>query len=1098
MCYRRESQTAATSNSSFNPSSGIADQKPTTGLWETVCCYLGTGNWRSYVATAHADGDRSTDRAYLEKLSADFVADMKVLIGRSIAKVGSDRQKSEHAVVREVRHHASLQSTKLASVSSFDIHDGLLKRVRAFVRDPHQSSRPFVVHGVEGAGKSTAMAAIGDALCNWFPFEGAVVAMRFLGTSTDAADVHGTVASVVQQVRLAYGAPAPSASLVASCDTLHGVLTAFRVLLDGISRSHAHTKPLFILLDGIDLLQPWHDALEVLWAVRRLPPNVYLLMSTTGSEKRSAKGPQSNDSCPDILGAMLALVTDAELTYEVSNDSGTDDRLASSIAGVDSLSQILDSLEMEFGRNVVTLFCAYLSIVNIGITDAEMSDLLSTNTDVVIDLRIPPGSLFASALVAELRLRLDGYLENRLVHGLLGFGWSRNCFRKAVAARYGFIVTDGIGAGSDGADLSAESTHLTLMLHESVANLHLKNCSDRSSLFVEDKSKSDSEDDHWNHCSTIVHLTVDNPLTLSRLSYHMRVLLPLEGLSRMNKCLFFNYQWLTSRLASAPFYVVLNDVFSTCKLAVDMHRLSLTDEPAQADVATLYEFLQLAKKSICMNPRNLAIEIVTRLESLESNPLFGNLIRDAKQWIVDQRNFASFVPMWPVWHSPGGTLRHCMYGPTHIIGLVDGGTIAVTYGGKNGLGVWRLQTGALLHQFSVRSEQPVSGIVSANDSTFVVTLFYSHIEQNTELCVLSTETGLQLLTMKFPVEIETLAISDDDQLLTLSSVDRSTRKRTVIGVRVLSKEVEFRLPVDDVHTDGIAKILFVKNIRRDSQSILTLGNKSSRDLAFWDLSSSSLDFVLDLGCGVDHIRIAVEHKMAVCLSSDTGTLIVANLSRGSVEQKLRADEYQGASDVVLHDDNIFVATRTGSVVILSMTQNVVVGNFNGSGQSIPSKLAAGNYREMALLFVGYEDGDIRVFDIGAEAVVGSLSGGHRRRINSLNVLSDGRLVSSGDDQRAILWNYESCVESDENRPRRPREITDEQGEVDQSIQHSIHDVRCFTFSDDEKQIIAGLRSGVINIWDVSSGENCSIICGIFSYLFRCKYLLMFPPVMSIW
>jgi hypothetical protein len=1029
LCYRFDSQPAAAASADAAQVAAVPakgkHQKGAALIWETASRYLGASNSK-VIATGKqdADVDGAAERAYLEKLSSEFVADVKAMIARGAAKVQQQtgQSRSVARVVREVQHHVGLQTKKLLHSSptmEIDNND-LLKRIQAFVRDPHKSNKPFVLHGAAGSGKSTAMAAIGSALLDWFSREGAVVALRFLGTSSDASDVHSTVSSVASQIRLAYGVPQPPASVLSSCDTLHGELVAFRQLLDQVSRSFAHTKPLFILLDGIDHLYPSHDALEALWAIRRLPPNVYMFLSTISTGNRASDG-AANGPRPDVLGALLALVTDEEMTFELRVAAAEASRFSS--LDVPFLMELLDSLELEYGRNIVTLFCAYVSVTHVGITDAELCDLLPTHGDFAAELGTSLNGRFVAAIVSELRHRLGDFLEDRLVNGVLSFGWSRGEHRGAVAARYGLIVNDagiggGPGRGEHVEDLSTEATNFTLMLHERIANEHLKRPL-RSSLFVEQTSSDsaadgEDDDDDW-HRATTIDLNAENPLSLSRLWHHLRVLLPLEGLDHVGRCTLFNFPWLAARVASAPVHVVLNDVISVYRLASDMLRLSIIEDSV-ADVMALFECLQTAKKAIGADPRNLAVELVTRLgRAAASSTCVDVLVGEANRWLAET-NFTTFVPSWPVWKRPGDALRHCMDGFSHTVGFVEGAEVAVTYGQKNGIGVWRLQTGSMLHRFDIRSEQSLDGVVSAHDSTYVITMFYSHIERRTELSVLNTETGIELFNMKFPREFETIALSDDDQLAAISSVDPTGSDgvpRLILGIQVLSRDVVFRLPVvGGVHPDGITRLLFVKNIRRESESILSVGTKSSHDIALWDLDNSALDYRVDLGCAVDIFRLAVEQKMAIGVDAESGALVVVNLARGSVEQTLRADEYRGATDAVVYGHNVFVAARTGVIVIVSIAQNAIVGHFQGGGQSVPSKLTIGSVNETALLFVGHDDGDIRMFDIAAESLVGRLSDGHKRRINSLDVLPGGRLVSSSVMIiRTILWMFEKSLET---------------------------------------------------------------------------------------
>ena len=185
------------------------------------------------------------------------------------------------------------------------------------------------------------------------------------------------------------------------------------------------------------------------------------------------------------------------------------------------------------------------------------------------------------------------------------------------------------------------------------------------------------------------------------------------------------------------------------------------------------------------------------------------------------------------------------------------------------------------------------GVVSAHESPFVVVWFFSHLDSATELIVTSTETGVRLLEMSFQREFEVLALSADDQTVAISSSElpgKSTdagRDRCILGIHVVTKEIVFRMSVTDVHQDGISHMAFVRNVRRGSESLLTIGGSTSRDLAFWDLETNTIDFVLELIEPVDLYHVAEQNKMLVCVSAQDGTITVVNLARGCIESKAR-------------------------------------------------------------------------------------------------------------------------------------------------------------------------------------------------------------------
>ena len=105
------------------------------------------------------------------------------------------------------------------------------------------------------------------------------------------------------QICQAYGLMLPNIS--EDFSTLYTTLMTFRLTIEKVSKEHGAIHPLFILLDGLDQLQGHDESLRSMWAIRDLPTNVYMLLSTT---------PQVGTT--NLLGALTALVSAEDSTGE--------------------------------------------------------------------------------------------------------------------------------------------------------------------------------------------------------------------------------------------------------------------------------------------------------------------------------------------------------------------------------------------------------------------------------------------------------------------------------------------------------------------------------------------------------------------------------------------------------------------------------------------------------------------------------------------------------------------------------------------------------------------------------------------------------------
>jgi len=749
-------------------------------MWRKVEQHLGSSQAREYVVSGIPSyGELTTDHeTYLQRLCDDFVTDMKAVISRRLEKMPYAAA-SSNRLINEVLHHAALAREMLETdgdAQNYGTYSELLHRLQSYVEDVRQSSRPFVIHGPRRSDVSAAMSAVAAALPQWMSASTPVTVLRFIGTTTDSIDVRKCVASIRAQIEASYCLDVSPAR-----DSLYHELTALRATLEWVSSSH--TDPLFILLDGIDALQPHSDALEAVWAVRHLPPNVYVIMSVNSGRQQTTN---------IVVESLLALLTDRELMYEISVDS----EQPSSADPVSVLSSTLDTLEADFGPMIVKYCAVYTLVMDVGILDSELYDLLMSNDHVMAECsRVP----FTPGIVSILRHRLADFLAPRLVCGCAGFSWSRPEYRQVVAERYQMTV--------GGADRLCDD--FTLTLHQHVVQLY-QNVTRKCSVPGASTSIIDDADIESHVRTTLQILSPQNPVKASRLFHHLRILLCVSGeLSELKSRVLFNVDWLLTRLATTSVSQTIADVLSVYSLC--RRRTIASFE----DIGILSELLRLSSGALSVNHLSLAAEVVARIghsSLLSRYQSLADLVDMSRRWLADTES-SILVPLWSVHECPGGSQHHVLDGVTHVVGSVDGGGVVVGYSRAGSVGVWRVDTGLMIHEFNRKhqSDLPVSGVIAAHDRAFIITSCYSPVARTTRLNVLSTELGLSLLSLDLHRRLEALALSDDDRLLVVSSVstaaDGGELTRTITGIDLTSRDVVFQLPVVDVHAEGINDII---------------------------------------------------------------------------------------------------------------------------------------------------------------------------------------------------------------------------------------------------------------------------------------------------
>lgn len=777
-------------------------------LWEKVCQHLGSHQTREYtISSVPCIGELSADQEeYLMKLSDDFVSDVKAMITQNLAKSQTDP--ATRQIVREILHHTVLAKEKLGTkrddLNNSECYSELLHRIQSYVEDPKH--RPFVIYGPADSDKSLVMSAVAVHISDWLSSSGSgsdwlsgssspVIVLRFIGSTTDSVDVQTCVSSLRVQIQLAYGSEVSTAR-----KSLHCELCLLHDVLEQIS---ARTKgPLFILLDGLEQLQPRGSALQALWALNHFPVGIYLIVTVSTDSGRQT----------DLLEALLGLVTDHSLKYKLGSTTDPQDgdhfsngvALSRSLLSVEDLSSTLIEMEVDYGPSLVKYFASYLAVVNVGILDSEMFDLLVTNDEVMAER---DGLFFSPGIVSILQQRLSDFLARRLVCGHVGFSWSDPAYRQAVAKHYQVTVE---------APLGEESTKFAVALHQHIVQLY-QDVTKKSPLFGTDPSLPEDSSNKNAVRTTFRTLGPDNSIAASRLLQHLCALLPVQGLNQVKLCVLFNLDWLMTRLATAPVFQVVSDVLSVLDLCQEMDRQQRIETDSFEDITVLFEFLQMSSKALAINHLSLPSEVVARLGSssfVQMSESVAQLVLQSRHYLDNTESLA-LVPVWSVWNCPGGMWRHVLDGVSCVVGMVDSGE-AVIACGQDRVSIWSTETGMMLQSFALRPGQPLSGVIAGHRGAFIVTSHFSRATSVTELNVLSTETGLMLLTANMPHHFEALTLSPDDQLIVVSSVQRvddadcgNQPARFILGFDITSRSVVLHLLVVSVHSQGIYKDVFV-------------------------------------------------------------------------------------------------------------------------------------------------------------------------------------------------------------------------------------------------------------------------------------------------
>lgn len=251
-----------------------------------------------------------------------------------------------------------------------------------------------------------------------------------------------------------------------------------KIFLTTYSESSNH---LILIIDGLDQIPDAHKPLDITWLPEKLPSNVKLLLSTTPTKSGLLPAiktyypesslffylkPVTSKSCSQMLTTLLlacnrkitsgqqmyvnqafkkcCLPLYVELLYRQVCAWGSDLEITPDtlIPGIHTnIGQFLDHLEDKHGKVIVARSLEYITLSRFGLTEAELTDILSCDDEVLLPflqgkdyapykLRVP------EVVVERLLLDLRGFLKLQNVLGTQILFWVSRHFILVIYERY--------------------------------------------------------------------------------------------------------------------------------------------------------------------------------------------------------------------------------------------------------------------------------------------------------------------------------------------------------------------------------------------------------------------------------------------------------------------------------------------------------------------------------------------------------------------------------------------------------------------------------------------------------------------------------------
>jgi tetratricopeptide (TPR) repeat protein len=338
----------------------------------------------------------------------------------------------------------------------------------------HGQSRPLVVLGGSGEGKSALIAQAAEQA----RATGCLVIERFIGASPRSADVLTLLSDVAEEIGRGFGESGEERT-----DDDASIRNATGRLRDAIQSAKAE-RPLALFLDGLDQLGEGTYGRTLNWLPRQLPDRARLVASCTTPSVHS----DPTDARNEVYYAVASRFApeDCVLMEPLSEQDGSTlldtwlsekNRVlqptqraavlkaflrhgnalwlkvaATESAGIPSWAEppclpeeLVDltrhvmsrlAAPLEYGRKLVEHTGGYLSAARRGLSESDLTDLLSADADVMEEFRqrfpkAPKAEQLPMAVWVALRGELETYLGETQHYGATLLSFAQSSFRES-------------------------------------------------------------------------------------------------------------------------------------------------------------------------------------------------------------------------------------------------------------------------------------------------------------------------------------------------------------------------------------------------------------------------------------------------------------------------------------------------------------------------------------------------------------------------------------------------------------------------------------------------------------------------------------------
>lgn len=382
----------------------------------------------------------------------------------------------------------------------------------------------------------------------------------------------------------------------------------------------------------------------------------------------------------------------------------SEESVSSSIEG--AIHKVLERLEVEHGKVLVSHALAYLTASRTGLTMVELEDLLSLDDEVlnsVFTYWLPPIRRIPPAILTRLRLQLKGYVVDREADGVVVVYWYHRKFIEvardrylsdtATAAKIHSILADYF-MGTWGGGKQKPFTYSPFL----ISRLELKDSSGKADRKVPLQPLS-------------FHHEVQDKYNLRKLMELPQHLIQSQRLQDLRDVVLYNYEWYIAKIKAFSLQELLSDL-----------KLAQETIPEEVSVKNVFDVLRLGATAINSNPDCLSLELRGRLKEVSVTDKHIEMLLESCEKTSDCMLSVPFQ----CFDGPTKSLVMTLEG--HNKSIVDAvflpGKEMASFGWDGMICFWDLSSGELLKQVDASFVEPNlrAFLLLSSDGKYLVAL----------------------------------------------------------------------------------------------------------------------------------------------------------------------------------------------------------------------------------------------------------------------------------------------------------------------------------------------------------------------------------------